>query len=465
MGVYSDVTGIFHAKHAQYTDFLEKYLKFKLRAKAFEWIGKIPNLIKRQIEDPDMPNFVKSAIHRAIDTVWPDIQAELVWEFQVLVDGDEIKYQDKIEDASKPNCILAYIRYHLFPCDRGTWWCLRDPLYVIVNILALIPYYGIYSFMYLFIFLIIDKSDEYQLVYFILSFKGAQFFSWGIVKGIVGYSTYFFCVTFPPIDDLFSNLDVTQLTDMNLNITRRVAPSCETSGPGMSTPYWVAIVSWLLPLVLCWIAQLLLPWSKEKGRSKLKTFQDDGDEQEFTSGAEGKSAQNLDVQNKKFSKQGGYLKRMLIFDFVIFLLCVALMALIIALQPDLPGGESKWHAFYNASDSHWQVKQTLFFCQFIYGIFSIVFVPFIIPLLQAILTHSAPTAYNNEGQCCKFQGASKEKPKPVASNAMEEEEKAGIMSNFTNIANNRDVDFNSVFKTRKKAATATTSEATGAESV
>ena len=35
----------------------------------------------------------------------------------------------------------------------------------------LVPFYGIQSFFYLFAFLCIDKSDEFQLVNFILVFK------------------------------------------------------------------------------------------------------------------------------------------------------------------------------------------------------------------------------------------------------------------------------------------------------
>merc|ERR1719229_573341 len=124
------------------------------------------------------------------------------------------------------------------------------------------------------------------------------------------------------------------------------------------------------------------------------------------------------------------------------------MALIIALQEDQGNSNtSKWEKFYNAQAGDWQVQQTFFFCQFLYGIFSIIFIPFMIPFLQAVLTHAAPTAYNENGQCCRFVGA--EKP---TDEAMDEEERVmkaesslvisdqeadGIMSNLTNIANGK----------------------------
>lgn len=434
--MYQGLADSFSSRKHEYKEFMEKYLKIKLRKKLLQWVDLIPDFIKQQIEDPYMPRFVKRLAHKSIDTVWPDVKVELVWDLQVLLDEDEEHYQEKLEEGGKPDCIRAFLRYRLFPYNRSTWQCLRDPVFVIVNILALIPYMGIYAWMYAFIWVIIDKTDEYQLIYYILSFKGAQFFSWGVLKGFVGFTQYFRCTTFPPIDQ-FANVDLTQLT--SLQISQRTQSSCAVNGPGMSEQYWVSIMSWLLPLVLVWISLFILPFSKEKGRTDLKTFHDQKTMQDI----EGADVVNTNTSTKsaKSQTQGGYLRRMCIFDFAIFLICVGLMAMIIALQPDTTH-RSKWAAFYHAQDSDWQVKQTLFFCQFLYGLCSIVFVPFVLPLLQAILTHSAPTAYNEDGQCCKFKGP--EKPKKALSPEEEddaakinEEENEGIVSNLSNIANGK----------------------------
>mmetsp|Transcript_105212 Transcript_105212/g.280082 ORF Transcript_105212/g.280082 Transcript_105212/m.280082 type:complete len:509 (-) Transcript_105212:48-1574(-) len=427
---YSKVADQFHSKRADYQDFMEKYLKIKLRKQALKLIDRIPGYIKGGLEDPYMPGCVKRRLHHIIDTIWPDVRVELVWEMQVMVDGDDEEYKRNLEFGYKPDCLRAFLRYRLFPYNRSTFYCLRDPVFVIVNILALIPYMGIYAWMYAFIWVIIDKTDEYQLIYYILSFKGAQFFTWGILKGFVGFSMYFYCTTFPPID---------QLVTAPQTLAQRTASSCELYGPGMSEKYWVSIMSWLLPLVLVWVSLLLLPFSKEKGRSELKTFTDQqtmkevGDEVAVTPSMGDASATR---------KQGGYLRRMLIFDFIIFCLCVGIMALIIALQHST-SSRSKWEAFYNAQDSDWQVKQTLFFCQWMYGTLSIIFLPFVLPFFQAVLTHSAPTAYNEDGQCCKFTGA--EKPHDKLSldeeeSKLSENETKGIMDGFTNIANGNGVN-------------------------
>ena len=39
----------------------------------------------------------------------------------------------------------------------------------------------------------IDKSDEYQLVQYILSFKKMQFITAGIIESVIGYLYYFVC--------------------------------------------------------------------------------------------------------------------------------------------------------------------------------------------------------------------------------------------------------------------------------
>ena len=45
------------------------------------------------------------------------------------------------------------------------------------------------------IFLFIDKTDEYQLVKYILVFKKMQFFTAGCIAGVIGYIFFFSCST------------------------------------------------------------------------------------------------------------------------------------------------------------------------------------------------------------------------------------------------------------------------------
>lgn len=64
------------------------------------------------------------------------------------------------------------------------------------------PYYGVQPFFFAFVFLMIDKSDEYQLVKYILDFKKMIFFTAGVTNGMIGYVLYFICATLNEYKDL-----------------------------------------------------------------------------------------------------------------------------------------------------------------------------------------------------------------------------------------------------------------------
>ena len=63
------------------------------------------------------------------------------------------------------------------------------------------------------IFLIIDKSDEWQLVRYILTFKRFQFLSGGCLSGVIGYIQFFACATY---NDYKGKSDFTKLELFNV---------------------------------------------------------------------------------------------------------------------------------------------------------------------------------------------------------------------------------------------------------
>jgi len=441
-------------RKAQLRQLLQVWMKTKFQEQAETLIDKIPGTIKYSLEDPYMPGCVRRSLHRGIDGCWPDFRQEILWEVQVMIDGDEEQYTQHMDERGAPCCLLAKMRYHLFPYNQGIWSCIRDPFYLLVNLLSIVPTYGIYAFTFLFIFILIDKKDEYQLVYFILSFKGAQFFSWGLVKGIVGFSMYFMCVTFPDIKIEDLDMNNIELTNANQTAVRpKTSHNCETAGPGMSDMYWLQIVSWLLPLVLVWSSLFLLPYSEEKGRSVLKDLEDHS----------ATTTQLSEKEKRRRQRQGGYIWYMLLYDIIVFAICVCLLFLIVYAQP-VTGKGSRWEKAYNAGSADWQVQQTLFFCQFIYGLLSIVFVPFNLPFLQAVLTHSVPTAYDEQGRCCKFKGAEKPKREEFVpeegegglekTDLVDDEEAESVLSKFKAIASGRTVDLDSLRPKKKKESLA-----------
>jgi len=423
VGVWTtDLQAAYEVRKAHVKHFVEAWIKLRFHEQAEVLVDRIPSYVKQKLYDPDMPKFVERLLDRTIRKLWPDVKQEIMWEVSVMIDGNEDAYDEELDNTPGPCWVLAFLRYRLFPHDKGVWQCVRDPTYLVVNVLCVIPVYGIWAWMFLVIFCIIDKRDEYQLIYFILSFKGCQFFSWGIIKGLVGFLQYFGCVTFPNMSALATRGEQTP------------DPSrCMTDGPGMAEEHVILVASWLLPLTLVWICLLLLPGAKEKGRSKLKILKN-----EAPSNADIREDGQSDAGEQANTKSGGYLTGMVIFDLVIFILCVGMLIIIIATQPHTGTG-SQMSKLYNAKDNDWQVKQTFYCCQFIYGLFSIVFVPFNFPLLQAVLTHAVPTAYDSKGRCCKFKGA-----KPPKSEQAEEirqgsslplrtEDVEGFMSNLKTI--------------------------------
>jgi len=59
----------------------------------------------------------------------------------------------------------------MMPYDKNFWQISRTFSYWFFIAIILIPYYGIQQIAELLIFCFIDKSDEYQLVQFILKYK------------------------------------------------------------------------------------------------------------------------------------------------------------------------------------------------------------------------------------------------------------------------------------------------------
>jgi len=411
VGTWTDnLQASYEERKSKVKEFVQVWMKVQVKHHMQILVDRIPPYLKEKLHDPYMPACVKRFLHRTIDSIWPDVRHEIMWEVSVMIDGDQKAYDEGQGHVPEQCCLLAFFRHRLFPYDKGIWECLRDPAFVVVNILCYVPVYGIWAWMFLLIFLIIDKRDEYQLVYFILSFKGCQFFSWGIIKGLAGFVQYFACVTFPNLNDLvkFRRLLFRPTPVPGPTSDPTSGPSrCMTNGPGMAESYPILVASWLLPLVLVWICMILLPYSEEKGRSKLKTLRDSEDETApNANNADG--TQSNATRGAKFTA-GGYLRRMLIFDLVVFVLCVGLLCVIVWTQPHT-GNNSQLSSLYNANDDNWQVKQTFYCCQFIYGLFSIVFVPFNLPFLQVVLTHTVPTAYDKQGRCCKFKGADPPEP-------------------------------------------------------
>eukprot|EP00927_Polykrikos_kofoidii_P017570 TRINITY_DN18018_c0_g1_i1.p1 TRINITY_DN18018_c0_g1~~TRINITY_DN18018_c0_g1_i1.p1 ORF type:complete len:461 (-),score=76.10 TRINITY_DN18018_c0_g1_i1:121-1503(-) len=326
---------------------LEASVEMLIKRKIHVWteeklVNRLPPLAKDMLEDSEAPKFVNMGKDKAIDAVWPEIKEEIMWEVALLLHGKALEDEDQLSEPGSC-CCLAWLRYHLYPYDRGFWAQRRDPFFVFVKLLSLIPFWGVLPALYLFNFLIIDRGDTNQLVQFILNFKGTQFVTLGVIRCMVGYISFFLCVTARGKKDNHS---------------------CEEKGPGSSGEFLATSVGFLFQMVLTWVAFCLLRCSKDKTRRRL---------------TEPIGEQEMNLLNRR----GGALIWFLLYDIMIFFLCLGALA----------------YAFTTVDDrGGWIIQHTVFGLQIVYGLASLPFFIFTLPGIQLILTHSVASAYDRVGR-------------------------------------------------------------------
>jgi len=217
-----------------------------------------------------------------------------------------------------------------------------------MRLISLIPVYGVSPGFFLFVFLIIDKSDEFQLIDFILSFKGTQFITMGLIRCIYGFTLFMLCMTAKGDGE----------------------PSCKENGPGTKGSMIASSASLLVVIFLTWFAFLLLPCSKEKGRSQLKGLSHDH------SGAS--------------KRPGGYIIYFLGFDLVFFVFALIPPIFVLCTRDT-----------DKIDHDDWVMEHAVYAGTIIYGLLSAPFFLFTLPGLQRVLTHAMPTGYDREGRCRK----------------------------------------------------------------
>ncbi|CAK0909361.1 unnamed protein product, partial [Prorocentrum cordatum] len=245
---------------------------------------------------------------------------------------------------------------------------------------------GFYALVYAVIFLVIDKRDEFQLLQFILQFKGTQFLSHGVIRTIMGFFMFVNCVS---------------------SQAQEEQHSCENHGPGTAEfyrgMYEFSIFGWVLQVMLMWAAYFCLRCSIEKGRKELKgrvgSHADPAahhDEAPMTVGLQQPSNKRIsrEFRHTGATGPGGYIRYFLLYDAVCFTVVLCGLFIVIALRPEGIG-----QAYY-----HWSIRHAFFSAQVVYGYLSMPFFLFMIPVLQRFLTHSIDTAYDTKGRCVAYAG-------------------------------------------------------------
>lgn len=414
---------------------------------ALDYAGEV---VKSSIKDPLMPRWVKDGLDDAVDDVWPDVKEETkTMVFHGL--HTAVPVEDEPATPCCPNPLAAvrsFLLYHMLPYDKTFWGCIRDPVWLILKLISMVPVFGVAQFFFFILFLLIDKTDEYQLVSFILRFKSIQFITMGVISALVASVQFYYCAT--QVDN------------------------CEKNAPG--EPLWLFVV-FVAQVMLTWTAFVLLPCSHKRGvrplvvrgaimrrydrdgdgvlnadeirrynrrrtdarRKLMLAAKDascsaaDGSEQQQSSGSgsqedcdtatdtdetytwdEGNNTYATttyaddgagDVAADEpseydpqpcccctcFPQRGGRLRHWVWYDTVIFVIAVAIMVVPMYVGPTKVSEG-------NPLRDNWRFRATLYYCKIFYGLFSLPFVIFSLPLCTRILTHASNTGYNRAGQ-------------------------------------------------------------------
>lgn len=304
--------------------------------------------------DPDMPTPLRRALAHALRLFFADVEIEAK---RALLGLLAHRRAPPLEPPAPRGCVpralhglRSLLLYNLLPYDRSVWRQLRSPLFWLLKGLSLFPLYGVQPAFFLLLFALIDRSDEHQLVAFILQFKGSQFASVGALSTLLGAGWYFW------------------------------------AGCGTPLPLQLWSAALLLGQVLTVLLALaLLPRSHDKGRAP------DGPDTQRKAGAapteglpaaEEAGARPNGCCGRSQERRGGRLLPLGAYEALCALGCASLVA-----------------ASYLGGDPPDRSAEVLFWARALYGLLALPFALFVLPVLGSLLTHARPTGYDPHGRC------------------------------------------------------------------
>jgi len=365
--------------------------KQRLRARVIEELenrleglldGQLLKLVQRSAIDPLMPRFIQQLVKDVIAGVWPDVKEEVLHAFHKAI----LKYEPIPEGTSPRPCpnifraAIASFLYHTYPYNRSIWWQVRQWSWWMWMVVAIFPLYGVQAAYFVCVFLLIDKKDEYQLVRFILSFKGLQFVTLGLMNCVIGAALYFQCVSVEYVGPI---------TSMG---SHSYLHTCDKAGPAALPGFYTDMILFAVQSITIWVAMALLPSSQKKGLRQLASnspprLVEHSALTTFVPTSRGLTGRVYGGVG------GGKLRWMVLVDAWLVFIIVGVVILLLFTRP------------YDVTDSHafhtyeWLFREDLFWLKTVYGLCSFPFVFFLTPGLSDLLLHTRPTGYNRAGQC------------------------------------------------------------------
>jgi len=249
-----------------------------------------------------------------------------------------------------------------------------------------IPYYGCCDIMQATRFACIDKSDEHQLVSFILASKGFHFGVYGLLA-LAKYSYgYYSCV----------HLDIGE------------AHPCQQSAPGRALGYWRRWCSEEARVLLEWVAFLLLLKARG-GRQQLAALERrrlglSSSNRSF----ESPCAEGEDDTPSRGRKPGGFLRRLFVYDVAAHLCCLLLWLVQLWIkQASVDCTKVDCSQFLKAYNDgrpdwlkDWRLWVTLDFANTSYSLLLFPFVMLSLRSLRKYFIRSQATGYDRQGRLC-----------------------------------------------------------------
>lgn len=326
------------------------------------------------VEDPDIWPCARSLTTAVVEQFLIDLEHEIEQALELAVyynvDGSNVpgpSGEGLLQKAWFRT--RAFTLYHYLPFNKSIYGKFKDPVYVAMYLLTLIPVHGVrvvfFTIILAMLLQIPQPPDEHQLINYILIFKGMQFLTQGFLYMCKGAGFYYVCYSFH----------------------KSLLLECiDESGPGAAAT-WGQLLDYLGSVALVWVTFYALPRAKRFQQNKRKN-----------SLKEPLLAE--EVQSSQSQHGHGRLRRLLYYDVICFVISVVLLCLLTALT-------NSDQLFYGLPTKALlisaQFHANIYWSCVLYSMASLPFMLYAIPGLQKVLTHSVPTGHNRHGACVVFE--------------------------------------------------------------
>jgi len=377
--------------------------KEEIKAKALELSGpiidKALDKIKEKVKagatkDPAMFPWAKRVVGTIVDIVWVDVKLEASEKLKAA-----LLEKEKIDHGSPP-CfggpawMRAFILYHFLPYDKAIWGQLRDPGWWLLTIITMLPIFAVRTIFFTVLLVCLacpHRPDEFQLVKYVMRFKGSQFITGGFIAGLRGAFEYLNCVTFSNTENAeIMGADLNKLDDDDWKNNYH---SCDETGPGtmMGTGVPELVFELVGGIICVWVALFLTQYSVQHkpafvAERKAAAAAGEAAVDDEDTGARGCCG----CGPRRTSDRRTTLIYLLYGDMLAFFIAVAFLYI---------GSSSSG----GLKPSAWQFQTNLYWANVIYSMLAFPFFPFQLPLLNKALTHAEHTGFNVNGVCMPFE--------------------------------------------------------------